>query len=312
MNLKTLEEMNKQNTTSVPDEIYQTDRSFSFKLYLMAAVFFALGLFFNFPLRNYIEQKLTTALAEIPNCPLMYKSLDVTYLFPGAYLQSVTVPGSCTGLPHELKFQQLGVHLVGPSFIPPGLRIRLKGKTNTKEINFYLSQSFTKSVLKIPKTEITAGLLSEMMGSSPMKGNISLEALAEFANNNLLKLDFLADSDSFSLLPMNFQSFILPEIAFGKLLIKAHSDNGKLITLDSFTLGGPSSTIHINAQGRMWANIVSLENSTLDVTGDIKFKQSFLDQFSILNLLLASKQNNNGTYRFSLKGPLSSLTPTLL
>ena len=148
-----LEEMqNKQIPSQVSDDIYQFERSFTFKLYFIAGLFFFFGIFFNFPLRNFIEQKLGQALASIPNCPLHYKSLDVTYLFPGAYLQAVTIQGSCTGLPNELRFQELGVHLVGPSFLPPGLRIRLRGKSNTKEVNFYLSQSLSKSVLKIPKT----------------------------------------------------------------------------------------------------------------------------------------------------------------
>ncbi|MBI2521181.1 MAG: type II secretion system protein GspN [Bdellovibrio sp.] len=316
MNFKSmtsLEEMHsKQTTAQVSDDIYQFERSFTFKLYLMAGVFFFLGIFFNFPLRNFIEQKLNQALATIPNCPLIYKSLDVTYLFPGAYLQSVTIPGSCTGLPHELKFKELGVHLVGPSFIPPGLRIRLKGKSNTKEVNFYLSQSISKSVLKIPKTEITAGLLTEIIGHGPMKGTVTLEGLAEFSKKNLLKLDFIVSSENFALYPMNIQSFILPEINFATLLLKAHSDNGKLITFDALNLGGPNSIIQINAQGRLWLNPTAFTTSSLDINGNVKFKQAFLDQFSILNLLLASKQNNNGVYRFSVKGPLSSPTPSLL
>jgi len=311
--MSSLEEMqNKQLPLQMADEIYQFERGFNFKLYLLAALFFFLGIFFNFPLRSFIEQKLTVALTSIPNCPLLYKSLDVTYLFPGAYLQSVTIPGSCTGLPSELRFQELGVHLVGPSFIPPGLRIRLKGKSNTKEVNFYLSQSISKSVFKIPKTEITAGLLTEIIGHSPMKGSITMEGLVEFSKNNLLKLDFLASSETFALFPMNIQSFILPEINFTSLLVKAHSDNGKLVTFDALSLGNSNSPIQVNAQGKIWLNTASLENSSLDLNGDVRFKQAFLDQFSILNLLLASKQNNNGAYRFTVKGPLMSPTPSLL
>jgi|GEM_PF-2291225 len=291
---------------------YEISNSSKIKIFLFTTLFLFAGLFFNFPLRDFIEQKLAMALVGLPNCPLTYKSLDVSYLLPGAELKNLSLPSQCSPLQKEMQFTEVGVHFVGPSFLPPGIRFRITAKTLTKEVKIYFSQGLFKSVLKIPETDISGPLLQEILGDNPIKGNILIEGLVELKGKNLNAVDLSLQSQNFITNPMEVQSFLLPELPFKTLSLRAKMDDGRTLQIQNFSIGDGKSPISITGKGKINLNQQVLDNSMLDINGGIAFSSTFLEQFSIIQLLLASKQQVSGRYQFTIKGALAFPQPSLL
>ena len=60
------------------------------------------------------------------------------------------------------------------------------------------------------------------------------------------------------------------------------------------------------ATGYLTLNQNKILKSKLNISGSIKFSEEFIEQFSIISMLFASKKQDEGNYQFSLKGIIQS------
>jgi type II secretion system protein N len=305
--------MKKQSTKSpatLDKEIYSFSGKTKFKIAFISLGIFLLALFFHFPVREFVRNKVVDALATQRNCPIAYESIDVSFfLLPSITIDNPTIDSRC--LPNGLgpvKLESIEVTFVGPSFVPPGLRVRARLKYGANAmLTAYWSQSFTKGVLKLPKTVLDGSKLAGLTNNQKVfEGKVELEGLAELAAGKLLNLDFLAKSSDLRIASANIGGFSLPTLNLETLFLKVSSKKPGQITIEEGVLGNDNAAFNTRISGNIDLNLVNMAASRPDLKGKIRFSNGFLEQFSIIKLLLSSKTPDNGYYSFELLGSFNA------
>ena len=296
----------KKSPALIDKEVYILPTKTKINIAIVSITFFTISLIFHFPLREFIKVKIVDALAMQKACPIIYENIEVSFLFlPSVNIVGPTIDSRC--LPKgmgPIKLDSLEVTLVGPSFIPPGLRIRTDLNYSTKEsISAYWSQSFTKGILKIPKTVLDGAKLASLSNNQKIfEGQIELEGLAEVASGKLINMDFLGKSSNLKILPLTIAGFNLPSFKLDTLFLKISSKKPGQITIEDGVLGHEDGPISAKITGDIDLNLVNFPASKPTLKGNVKFSDTFLEQFAIIKLLLSSKVPQNGYYSFEYQG----------
>lgn len=303
----------KKKDNEIDSEIYAQKSLALWKYIIGSILLIFFGFFFNYPLEKTIKNTLVKNLSSLKSCPITFQDIELSYFLPKVIITKPVISGRCFNQAQgSLSLNDLTIHLSGPSFYPLGLKFSVDIKKGLSKINLYPLIGIGKVVLKVEKSVLSSDLISEIAGSNPVEGTLAIDALVEMGSKGLSDLKFHVQSKNLAIPSQNLQGLDLPHLNIGTLSLKGEYDGKKVFKVDNFILGNDLSPIVGQMKGNINVNKYNMAFSTLDLNGEVKFTPEFLNDFSILNLLLGGKNQENGFYKVRLGGSLMKPTPTIL
>ncbi len=306
--------INKQTPENILDnKIYELEHIKQYKLLLTTIFLFLLGLLFNFSFKSTLRQMIHHNLVANQQCPMSYQNLDVSLFLPKISISNLSISGSCLQLPTgNLELPRVEVQFRGPSFYPPGIKLKLQATQENSEINVYASISFSKILLKIEETTITEKTINSLSGRPlAIQGSFDVTSLITLSNMNLEEAQFLIKSKNMLIPPQDFNGLTIPSLPIGVISAKGRYSSNN-INIENVIIGTDSSPITANLYGKINVNRQVLPQSLIDIDGEIKFSESFISDFAILTLFLGGKTAENGFYKIKLSGTLANPSPSVL
>ncbi len=291
-----------------PDNIYLISKKTKVYTFFFSFLIFFFGFIFNFPFQETIENKLNKQISQVRNCNINYNKMDLSLFLPSIDLISPKVSGKCiSSLASSINFSKLNLALNGPSFIPFGVRLKATIYNKNNSLPIYLSQGFSSTTVKIPETKIKSTFISSILNEKEyFKGDLFLETVINVQDQQAINSAIKLKSENLSIPSMIIANFNLPFLKIGNLLLELALDNKNKLKIKTFVLGANYSPIMARITGYLNLNQNKILKSKLNISGSIKFSDEFLEQFSIISMLLASKKQDDGNYQFSLKGIIQS------
>ena len=167
---------------------------------------------------------------------------------------------------------------------------------------------------KIDKSSISHETLRTILGRKSVKfsGDFEIQALLKTHEGNLTSGDVLITSTNLNLPPQNVSGLVdLPSMPIGQFQFKTSVNAKNLLELKELRIGDANSPIIAGLDGKIKLNPHNPRNSTLDMTGQVKFSQTIMENFGILNAMLSGKkQSDKGFYKFKVGGRMSSPIPS--
>ena len=283
------------------------------KLVLISLFFLLSGILINFPFSEIISL-YTSKVLDNPSCPISYNKHNIYYFPPGISIKELLIPAICSQNNFSnLKLKQLNIKFNGLSFFPLGVRLGLYGKTNKSHFKIDLLFSFSSLKLRINNSSINALLINNLTGQNELlDGLFNIKALISLKNNKLSNGNFSATSKNLKVNSKMIMGFQIPMMKINTFKAIGKVVNSKLIKISNFTIGDSLSPVIIRLKGKINLNQNNIMSSILDLKGEIKFSENFLNQMAILKLMLNGKKKSNGFYSILLSGRISAPTPKIL
>ncbi|GAB4418703.1 MAG: hypothetical protein OHK0056_28350 [Bacteriovoracaceae bacterium] len=287
------------------DDIYQLKgTTVRFVLYSLAALM--IGFVTHFPVKSLIIANVEKALASLP-CKMDYQSVDLGIFPPAIKLKSAKMPAGCIGGNSTIKFSRFDVRLGLPSIYPFGLKLHTILTSEGSSLNIYALLGPGGIALKIEDSVIDHKLINALSNRVKLRGKFRPEILISMSGQKLKSAEFKIDGEQFQILGQNIMSFELPDLNF-QTLSTAGTIEGELLNLKKLELGKTDSPIEARIKGTVRINQVNALFSNVDLEAEMKFSDSFLQSFSIINLMWRLDQQNkyDGYYKMKIRGPLTS------
>jgi hypothetical protein len=305
----------KVQPNELPEEIYVQNKVTITKLIGGAVAVFFIAFFLNFPISTIIKSKITAAISSNRACPISYDDISLEWFMPKVIIKKPVISGVCFNNPSSaLKLKNLKVALNSPSFSPVGLRFHTKIKHKQTVLNVYPTLGVTRQAVRIEKSSISHETLRLLLGRKSIKfsGDFEIEALVKTNKGNLTEADVLISSTNLNLPPQNVGGLVdLPPMPIGQFQLKAKANAKNLLELNDVRLGDANSPIIASVEGNIKLNAHNMSNSNLDLLGEVKFSQTVLENFGILNAMLSSKTpSEKGFYKFKVSGRMASPIPS--
>jgi type II secretion system protein N len=293
------------------------DYSFGINKFLLLLIIFStftISFIFHFPLEEKARDFLKTTFAK-SGCPVAFDSLKFEYFLPKIVLKEIEIPRSCLGESGKtIKLDELKLIFRGPSFSPLGLAFRIDTSASGHPFSLLVGAGMSEQVVSIDENHFNLSLLSSI-SSLPLKlqGKASIQLRAKILENRLVELDMDINSKDFILASqvvsiMNLP-LTLPALSLNTLNIKTQTVSTGSIKLVNFILGDTNAPIRTKFTGTINLNS-KFDQSTLNLPGEIKLSDQFVDQFSIIDTYLKQFPQKDGFYQLKVSGPLSM--PALL
>jgi len=278
-----------------------------------AIILFLLGFLLNFPIKSVVANWTLHALKSMPGCSIDFSSLQVEFFLPKIILKKPIIPGYCFGNTNkELRLEDLYINFRGPSFYPLGIKLYTNFKLDESEINVYTTLGISSFVIKIEETEVNLKSLTPILGD-PQKatGKIKMESLTTLDGNKITDLKLALDTSNLMILPQSISNFNIPKLDIGELHLRADYDKDKLVVKD-LIIGNDNSPIIGKFTGNITINQRDIQSSKLDLSGEIRFSDEFLNNFSILNLVLNQYRMEGSFYQVKIRGTFRQPVPSSL
>lgn len=293
----------------INDEIYSPEEISKVKIFFLCFVLLFIGFLLNFNFSDRVNALVKPMLANNQSCPILYEKLEFELFMPKVIFKNPVILGQCFGqFNQKLPLKEMNIALQGPSFVPPGIKLKLHAKEGKTVINVIPSLSFGKKVIEIRESKLDANHLAVMFsdGKSPFQGMINVDGVFHLEGNKLSegKLDMV--SRNLVMPEQNIKGFLAPNMNLKTLSLKARVNKDSNLDIREFKLGN-GSPMGLNLRGRIFLNQESFGNSQVNLEGTLQTTPFFLESFALLKLLLPPDPNPNGLFKMKLKGELARL-----
>lgn len=309
---------NKLAPTDLDDEVYEFEPGFGFKLGLIAFVIFVISFFSNFTIRESLENLIANNLQKSASCPLLFSGIEVSFFLPSLKIKNLELDGSCFSNPFStVELGDVNTFLYGPSFSPFGLKFKTEITKGRTALNIYSSLGFGSSAIRIEESVIDSSILNSILGPKlKLAGTFNIDTVIYLQKFKLNSGNFLIKSNSLIIPNQKVAAFDLPNLAIQNFVFKAHlkqaSSQIKNLDIMTLELGSNESPLIAQVKGAIKLNDKYMQGSDLNLRGKVKFSQSFLESFSILNLFLTGKQaDEDGYFPLTISGTLGAPKPSL-
>ena len=293
----------------INDEIYAPEEISKVKIIFLCLVLLFVGFLLNFNFQDRINNIIRPILANNQSCPILYEKLDFEFFMPKIIFKNPTILGQCFGQYNQkLPLKEMNVSFQGPSFVPPGIKLKLHARQGTTNINVIPSLSFSKRVIEIRESKIDANHLGVMFsdGKSPFQGTLTLDGVFHLEGNKLTEGKLDMNSRNLVMPEQNIKGFQAPNMNLKTLVLKLRVTKDSNLDVREFKLGN-GTPMGLNLKGRIFLNQETMANSQVNLEGTLQTTPFFLESFALLKLLLPPDPNPNGLFKMKLKGELARL-----
>jgi len=290
------------------EEDYHVEGRHKRRWFLLGFVALILGILFNFPFSEIVDNLTKSALTQMKSCPIKYQGMKFGIFPPGLKIVNPIIPGQCLNKPGvNLKLKTVSVSPLLPSFSPLGLRFLVQTGLDKTKITSMLTASPSTSIIDIQNTSIElGGIMPLLTDALKLLGKVDLTSQIDITPKGLKKAVLFAKSKNIFVPAQNIQGVELPGLSLGNLALKAKMNAQNKLTINTFIIGDANSPIRASFSGEMKINQNNINQTTLDLKGEVAFSEKFLNSFSILNLFLQQFNQKEGFYQIKITGPLSA------
>lgn len=292
--------------TQTSPKVYDVEKSFISKVVLASIGAFFLAILFNFPLEKNIIAIIEKQISKVRSCPLQYNGIELGYFLPKVIFKDVTIPGRCFQNPKaSINVDQLVARVSVPSFWPIGVKAKVTALGDDLRLNIFPRLAIGGNAVQVEDTRIKGNFISHFLPIPlNINGNIDIQGNFEFKGKNIDTANFLLKSADLSLPAQSVKSFPLPTLNFRKLEI-AGTQTKKKVHLKALRLGDANAPITAEFRGNIALNQSNMNFSQLNLQGKVKFSPEFLNNLSLLKLLLNGKKQKDGYYFLQISGTLA-------
>ncbi|MEX0798700.1 MAG: hypothetical protein WEB87_04425 [Bacteriovoracaceae bacterium] len=274
--------------------------------------FFVLSFLMYFPIAAQIESTIKKSLTSIPGCSIGYKDLDFQWLMPKFVVKDLSVPASCfnqRGSP--ILFKETFLYIRGLSFIPFGPHFKLETTALNSPLKAYITAGFGSLAFNLKDSELDLKSLSPLLpGGVKLDGKANVDALIKTGSQGIEDFNLRIVSKDLSLPAQSVQAFAFSRMPINNLLLKAQMEDKNVLNVSEFILGDVESPVRANFSGKVELNQRVPAASRLDLVGEVAFSQSFLDQYSIIGMVMNQFDKKDDFYQIQLQGTLASPAPS--
>jgi type II secretion system protein N len=291
------------------DQIYSNEGFPHLKILVIGSLMFLLGILLNFSLQKNIKNRIVSALASSPTCPIQYNDLGVKLFLPEIQLSKITIPGSCfQSREGSLNFDSINLFMSGISFYPIGLKFDVDVFSELADFKSTLSLGLPSPMFKIHNSSLDMKLINTLIDRvGLLKGELVLEAQGKLDGSFVEQMNLVIQARKFSMPSQSINGLKLPTLNFGKAAGKIRLVDQNRINLDEFVLGNDNSPIIGKLNGQVRLDQTNINSSQLDLNAHLKFAPSFIESFPILNFFLNNKEKTEDDfYKIQITGLLGS------
>ncbi len=293
----------------ISDEIYSPDDFNKFKIFLLCLILFITGFILNFNFSDRLNTFLKPILANNQSCPIIYEKIDFEFFMPKVIFKNPIIQGACFNqFNQKLPLKNLNISLQGPSFVPPGIKLKITAQTGQSIINIIPSLSLGKKIIEVRESKIDAKLLGVMFsdGKSPLQGTISIDGIFHLEGNKITEGKLDLNSKNLIMPEQNIKGFLSPNMNLKTLSLKARVNKDSNLDIREFKLGN-GTPLGLMLRGRIFLNQENFGNSQVALEGTLQTTPYFLESFALLKLLLPPDPNPNGLFKMKMNGELQRL-----
>lgn len=289
----------------IDDKVYKSNKKLMAGLFFLSMASVGAGFFFNFSIEDKVMGLLDQNLRGNRSCPMNYRKADLGFFLPSLKIRDLDISSYCLKSKNSLNIKSVETGLGLPSFSPlgPSLETTIKDKYSRIEITSV--HGISNHYIKANSRKLSARTLQPLLGNFNLAGDFELNTNIDATTKKIQSLDLSIKSKNFTIPSQDISGFNVPTMKIGQLGLKASMRNGKTLTIQQLVLGKELSPIRASIKGKIQLDKYSIQKSNLDLTATVKFSTSFIENFSILNLLLdSSKRDEQGFYHLKITGPL--------
>lgn len=267
-----------------------------------------LGFMMNFSITDKVSSIIEANITKNRACPMRTERIDLALFFPKIQITDLEISSTCLKSPNPLMLSSVISQLSLPSFSPFGASVSTQISDKFSKFNILSVHNISANYFKIESKTLNASSLQALIPNFKLAGVFELNSNIEVAKNSLNDLTIHLKSTNFQIPSQNIEGFEIPNLKIGPMSLKAKLKTKNKLDLLELIIGNELSPIRANLSGVINLNQFNIAQSVVDLSLTVKFSQSFIDSFSILNLFLdTSKQDAQGFYKMKLSGPISKL-----
>jgi type II secretion system protein N len=295
------------------DQVYEIEKSYAKKVTLITLLAFVVAILFNFPLEKNIITLVEGQLAKNRRCPLAYQKLEMGYFLPKLIFSDLTVPGQCFNKAGtNINFDEALVKLSFPSFWPVGIKTKIEARAQGARINVFPRIAIGGHAIQIEDTYLEGPFLSKFTPFPNLfRGKVKVQGNFELKGNKVTDGHLRLDSDDFVIPAQTISGINLSSLPLKKLEF-AGTYTKKTFHLKAMRLGTSASPIQGEFTGKITPNMRNMNFSRLDLEGKVRFSDAFLNEISLLRIMLNGKKQKGGFYYIRLTGTLAVPKPTFI
>ncbi len=241
-------------------------------------------------------------------------------LFPSVDLRAVSISVGQSETP--IKFDRIEI---SPSIIPLlqgrlGATVRMRNGDGKVAYHFWFkprdpTSPFGLSLQSEQLDFAKLGVLSSLSAATSLQGGGLLDGTVDLtgslADPTTLKGSVKLKIKNFEMPAQKIMGFGVPKIAISESNLDIGVENSK-VTLKNVQLGREGTAaddIHATLSGTIGL-VKYLNSSTLNVNAKFRLSDSILKAFILLDAILGSGKQSDGTYAFKIDGTLGSPSPS--
>jgi len=276
----------------------------------LAATFF-LSLFLYFPISDKINGMIQSTLAANASCALSYEDVSFEFFLPKIVVSNLNIPGRCMGRSaKDIFLKETKLNIRGLSFTPFGPHFLLETELFKNKIEAYFTVGMGTFALNLQEAKINLKNLKELIPMVKLDGNVTIDALVEFSSQGIEDLKAHIYSKDLIIPAQKVASFSFNSFNIQNLLLKAKKVGPNKIEVEELIIGNTNSPVRANFKGPIKLNNRNFGLSQLDLVGEIAFSKTFLENYSVVNLVMGKFNKKDDFYQIQLTGPLMRPNPT--
>ena len=264
-----------------------------------------------FPIIFKIKSMVKQQVRSIPGCPIEYQDIETEFFLPKFVIKDLVIPGKCFGQygTPALKLRNVYLHIRGLSFSPFGPHFMLETDILENNVRAYLTTGLSGISLNIPGITIDANVLNLFVKQVKLLGTFKVDAKVSTDSKGISDFKINIRSKNLVIPPQRINDLSVYTLKLNELLIRSYMEGKKVIVKD-IILGDSNSPMRASYKGHI--NLVQprFKRSTIDVKGEVKFTQKFLEDYAILKFALPQFTKKDEFYQINLKGPIMRPIPS--
>ena len=307
--------MEQQNLTETTNnqEVYKQNKKQLLILLTIPVALFIMTLMINLPVSSGLKSVVEDNVLRTPQCPLVYKDMELSLFFPGIFLSDLTIPGRCFRRPKQsIHFTKAEFGMSFPSFWPIGIKTKLDASFEDTKINIFPRLTLSGHSIQISNTMISTSFINQFTPQPNMiNGDFDIKGNVELKSNQVDSAHLLINSSNFFIPAQNISGIMIPSLSFKKFELAANVVKEQ-VQVKALRIGTPASNLQGEFKGSVSLSKSNIAFSRIDLQGRIRISKEIQEAIPLIRLLLNGKQKKDGFYFVTIGGTVAAPQPKIV